>query len=84
MSVCFLMSSLTNYGSSYFGVKISSLTPLNFGYRVPKVVGRNLGINKPIAGGNLFSTLFKSFCNEKSITIGYVVLYMHEENGIAE
>ena len=30
------------------------------------------------------SAAFKSFCNEKGITIGYATPYMHKGNGIAE
>lgn len=35
-------------------------------------------------GGEFISAALKSFCEDRSITIGYAAPYMHEENGIAE
>ena len=84
MLACSSMSSLANHGSSYFGAKTSSLTPINFWLPHDKACGEKLGCLQTDSGRKFISTALKSFCNEKGITIGYVAPYMHKENGIAE
>ena len=48
------------------------------------VYGEKIRCLKTDVRGEFISTAIKSFCKERSITIGYAAPYIHEENGIAE
>lgn len=57
---------------------------LSFGFYMPKrSAKRNSDAYKPTAR-EFINTLLKNFCKERSITISYVVLYMHKENRVPE
>ena len=46
--------------------------------------GEKLRFLRTDGGGEFISAALKSFCEKRSITIGYAAPYMHEENEIAE
>ena len=66
MLACSSMSLLANQGSSYFRVKTSSLTPLNFGYFVLKPIGKKLNIDKLMVGKNSLVMHLKAIAMRKT------------------
>lgn len=59
--------------------------PLSFGYDELKNTSRKkLGYLQTNNGEHLINMAPKEFCNEKSIIINYIALYIHKENRIVK
>lgn len=69
MLAYFSISSLVNQGSFYFRVKTIFLTLFNFGCRMPKPMGRNLGVYKPMTGENLLVLHSRAFAMRKVLLL---------------
>lgn len=78
------MNILINYGLLLFKPKTNFLIPSSFGYHVPNKLIKKFAYLQTEVRKKLIEVILKSFFDKKNMNIGYIALYIYDENQIAK